>query len=304
MFTLAHLSDPHLAPLPPARLMELASKRITGYLNYQRNRARHLETNTLEHLVADLKAQTPDHIAVTGDLINIGLDLEIERAADWLADLGKPDQISLVCGNHDSYVPGVLKKAHASWQPYLTGDSEATSLSMVSKGHDGVTFPYVRKRGPLAIIGLSSAGATPPFFATGTLGRTQLNRLGALLDDLEPTDLFRVVLIHHPPHPRSTSWYKRLTDGASLRRLLREKQVDLILHGHTHKHTRHAINGPNGPIPVIGVASASSGLSGHRDPASYNLFHLRPNGDRWHCDWEKRCLTAGGFKSEGRVSLS
>ena len=38
MFTLAHLSDPHLAPLPKPRLSELLNKRITGYINWRRRR--------------------------------------------------------------------------------------------------------------------------------------------------------------------------------------------------------------------------------------------------------------------------
>ena len=39
-FTLAHLSDPHLAPLPKPRLRELMGKRALGYLNWVRNRKR------------------------------------------------------------------------------------------------------------------------------------------------------------------------------------------------------------------------------------------------------------------------
>jgi hypothetical protein len=38
VFTLAHLSDPHLAPLPATRLRDLAGKRAFGYLNWTRNR--------------------------------------------------------------------------------------------------------------------------------------------------------------------------------------------------------------------------------------------------------------------------
>ena len=37
VFTLAHLSDPHL-PMPAARAGELLNKRATGYLNWWRNR--------------------------------------------------------------------------------------------------------------------------------------------------------------------------------------------------------------------------------------------------------------------------
>ena len=38
MITLAHISDIHLAPLPPVRWRELLNKRITGYLNWRLTR--------------------------------------------------------------------------------------------------------------------------------------------------------------------------------------------------------------------------------------------------------------------------
>jgi hypothetical protein len=36
-FTLAHLSDPHLPPMPVARFRDLANKRALGYLNSGRS---------------------------------------------------------------------------------------------------------------------------------------------------------------------------------------------------------------------------------------------------------------------------
>ena len=72
-FTLAHLSDPHLPPLPAARLRDLASKRALGYLNWTRNRHKYHRREVLDALVADMRAQAPDHIAVTGDLVNLSL---------------------------------------------------------------------------------------------------------------------------------------------------------------------------------------------------------------------------------------
>ena len=70
-FTLAHLSDPHLAPLPRPRLSELIGKRITGYLNWQLRRRFIHDRRVLDALVDDLKARQADHIAVTGDIANI-----------------------------------------------------------------------------------------------------------------------------------------------------------------------------------------------------------------------------------------
>src|ERR1700730_5288472 len=83
-FTLAHLSDPHLPPLPTPTLRELAGKRALGYLNWTRNRQRHHRRDVLDALVSDLQAQAPDQIAVTGDLVNLALQAEFAPALKWL----------------------------------------------------------------------------------------------------------------------------------------------------------------------------------------------------------------------------
>ena len=80
MFVLAHLSDPHLGPLPTPRLAELMGKRATGFLNWQRKRGLIHRADLLARIVADLEAQTADHIAVTGDLVNISLPGEYAPA--------------------------------------------------------------------------------------------------------------------------------------------------------------------------------------------------------------------------------
>jgi len=84
MFRLAHLSDPHL-PMPPARAAQLLNKRVTGYYNWWRHRVHLHVPQALAGIVADIKAQKPDHIALTGDLVNVALPQEFRRAAEWLA---------------------------------------------------------------------------------------------------------------------------------------------------------------------------------------------------------------------------
>src|ERR1700728_216375 len=83
-FTLAHLSDRHLPPLPAARLGDLAGKRALGYLNWKRNRRKFHRRDVLDALVSDIRAQAPDHIAVTGDLVNLALEAEFAPARVWL----------------------------------------------------------------------------------------------------------------------------------------------------------------------------------------------------------------------------
>ena len=112
----------------------------------------------LDTIVADLKPQTPDHIAVTGDLANIALPEEFTRGRHWLDRLGSPKDVTLVPGNHDVYVRGAEALAQHAW-----GDICAATTAPAG-------FPFVRRRGPLALIGLSTAVPTAPFMATGRLG--------------------------------------------------------------------------------------------------------------------------------------
>ena len=88
--TLAHVSDVHLSPMPGVALRHLNVKRGLGYLNWQRQRRRTHTRPTLDLVIADLLAHKPDHIAVTGDLINLGLPAEYEAATAWLHEVGTP----------------------------------------------------------------------------------------------------------------------------------------------------------------------------------------------------------------------
>jgi 3',5'-cyclic AMP phosphodiesterase CpdA len=122
MFVLAHLSDPHLGPLPKPRLSELIGKRATGFLNWQRKRRFVHRGDVLARIVADLAAQAPDHIAVTGDLANISLAGEYAPARAWLESLGSPANVTLVPGNHDAYARRTARHAQRHWGEYMRGD--------------------------------------------------------------------------------------------------------------------------------------------------------------------------------------
>src|SRR3546814_8605639 len=73
---------------------------------------------------------------------------------------------------------------------------------------------------------------------------------------------FRVVLLHHPPRPGKVAWRKRLVDAEAFRRVIAEAGAELILHGHDHTFVSEVIEGPGGPVPVVGVPSASAGTEG------------------------------------------
>lgn len=288
MFKLAHFSDPHIGPLPRPRLSELFSKRITGYLNYKRNRSHALTGDVLGTLISDLKAQNPDHIALTGDIVNIALDAEIIAARQWLESVAKPVDLTLIPGNHDAYVRGALENAKREWGPFWLADD--------AKGE--VIFPYLRRRGPLAIVALSTGVATAPFMATGTLGQQQINAATTLLQNLADQNCYRVVMIHHPPFVEKGRYFKRLTDHHAFSQMIEKTGAELILHGHTHRRNVTFLKGPQSPVPVVGVPSASSGLDGKHEPSRYNLFTIKQQNNGWHCLHTERGITAKGTFEE------
>ncbi len=280
MFVLAHLSDPHLGPLARPQLLDLASKRILGFLNwYGSRRAIHVP-QALAAIVADLKAQSLDHIAVTGDLVNIALAAEFPRARAFLETLGPPSGVTLVPGNHDYYVRTGSEHAKRHWGDYMCGDAASG-------------FPFVRRRGPIALIGLSTAVPTRPFMATGTLGLEQLHRLGEVLDELGD-DVFRVVLLHHPPVSAPSRTRQRLMDAEAFRATLQEHGAELVLHGHDHVHALVWLDGKSRRIPAIGVTSASATAVNKHNPAAYHLYRIAGAEGAWRCE-----MIVRGFRRDG-----
>ncbi|WP_299472742.1 metallophosphoesterase [uncultured Roseibium sp.] len=290
MFTLAHLSDPHLGPLPDPKLLQLVSKRILGYLNWHRNRSKIMGASYLDQLVDDMKEKAPDHIAVTGDLVNIALPIEIAGARTWLEEIGDPRDVSVVPGNHDAYVPGAIRRARTAWWPYMCADDASTTPPEDVRSE--ATFPYVRKRDNVALIGVTTGRATAPWFATGRVGSEQAKRLRTVLEELGKEGLFRVVMLHHPPFRQATKWHKRLSDASRVRAVVKRAGAELILHGHTHIDSFEKIEGPNGPVHVIGVPSATSAPGGHGPAACYNLFKIDKTNAGWICRMEEHGFEA------------
>ncbi len=289
MFTLAHLSDPHL-PMPRARIVDLLGKRVTGYANWWRSRVELHRPEALAGIVADIKAENPDHIALTGDLVNVSLPEEFERAARWLADLGPPDHVTLVPGNHDVYVATKWGQGLGQWGAYIAGDGASPA-----SGFD--VFPTVRRRGPVALVGLNSGVPKPPFFATGTLGAAQIAAAEKLLVDLGREGLCRVVLIHHPPLT-TEKHFKRLTDAAEFQAMIRRVGCEIVLHGHNHRSEIARIAGPHGSVPVVGVTSASAAAGSKYGRARYHLIGIERRPTGWRLDVQLRALKADGTGCE------
>lgn len=273
MFVLAHLSDPHLPTPRGAPAAAFANKRLLGYLSWRWRRTRVHRPEVLAALEADLARLRPDHIAVTGDVVNVALPAEFAAAARWFAGLGAPADVTVIPGNHDAYVAIAPAQSLALWAPWLAGDA----------GPAGA-FPFLRRRGGIAIIGLSTAQPSAPGMARGSLGAAQRARLAGLLGGLGGAGCFRVVLIHHPPLADGVPPHKRLRDAEAFAGVIAGCGAELILHGHNHRLDVGTLPGPAGPVPVVGVPSASAWPGPGRTGAAYHLYRIDRTGAGWQLD--------------------
>lgn len=304
-FTLVHLSDVHLAPVVGLRPRHWNVKRGLGYLNWRSGRKRLHLKSVADRIAADALAQRPDHIAVTGDLANLGLPGEYAAALAWLQGLGDPGVVSVVPGNHDIYT-GRLggESCLRTWAPFMRGsDDDGTDAA------GPAAFPYVRTQGPVALIGLNSAVPTPPFVAAGRLGSAQIAEMADLLERLGAEGYIRVVLIHHPPLPGQAPPRRALEDADALAAALDRVGAELVLHGHNHRQMLSWRTHSGGGIPVLGVASASAAIAKVQkgEPlACYHLLRIRREHGAVAIECETRGLAApdGDIVSLGRQSLS
>jgi 3',5'-cyclic AMP phosphodiesterase CpdA len=250
------------------------NKRITGYLSWRRHRRLIHDRRVLEALKHDLHALSPDHTVVTGDLTNLALPAEFDQATTWLAELGSHHNVTIIPGNHDAYIDMPWDQSFGRLAAYMAQSEQDLKTEEQS-------FPFVRKFGRVAIIGVSSAIPTRWFSAAGMIGEAQLSRLEHLLKELGEEGYFRTVLVHHPPINGSERVRRQLKDGKGFRKVMAEAGAELVLHGHNHRFDKGEVKTPLGKAPVIGVPSASAWPRHGLKPAAYHIYRIGSTPDGW-----------------------
>ncbi|HEX9294274.1 MAG TPA: metallophosphoesterase [Polyangiaceae bacterium] len=279
---IAHISDLHVLALQGAVPFRLFNKRATGYANLRLYR-KHVHRSEIVRTIAAHLAETGvDHVVVTGDVSNLALEAEFEAVRAVLDDVLRlpPSSVTIVPGNHDVYTRGAQKQKRFAryFEPYLASD-----LPHLCTHHPGGLFPIVKVRGPVAIIGLSSAMARPPFVAAGRLGRDQLDALEQILATPLVKDKCPIVVVHHPlENPPTWTWMKSrlegLEDARHLKNILRTLPRGLLLHGHLHRRMHRKLATQGGHIDMLGAASASLVHTSPARMAGYNLYEFADDG--------------------------
>jgi 3',5'-cyclic AMP phosphodiesterase CpdA len=269
MFRLAHLSDPHIRDFSDLQLRDLLGKRAVGGLNLILFRRRKHRPELLQAMQADLRTRTVDHLAITGDLSNLSLESEWRAAVRWIEGLGwGPERITVIPGNHDTYVEQAVRSGgfERLFAPYQRAD--VRDVRSVDQ-----TYPFVRLRGEVALVGVNTCVPTGDLAAWGQIGEAQLGRIERLLTAPELAGKTRVLLIHHPPVAHRPPENRNLRDRARLGALLARTGCELVLHGHDHRDEFAQLDGPAGAIPVFGVGSASYSGSPERR-SRYNVYEI------------------------------
>lgn len=276
---IAHFSDLHVLALDGVGPERFLNKRLSGYLNLRLKRHHIHRTGYVRTIAREMKRAAVDHVVVTGDLTNLALETEFEAVRELLEDdLGLlPSQVSVVPGNHDLYTRGAMRGRR--FVKYLSAYVE--SDLDVATGKDLQVFPFVRLRGPVAIIGLSSAVPRPPFMAAGKLGVPQLDALSRLLEHPEVRSRTPVLLLHHPVHipsSRSKALLEGLHDARELAKRLAGLEHGLVLHGHLHRRIHQVLKTDRGELQAIGATSASLHHEHESRMAGFNLYEFDDGG--------------------------
>ena len=293
-FVVAHLSDPHFARVDQIDKRDILSKRLFGYLRWKLKRRFEQSYELLTILHKDLQRSKPDHIAITGDLTQLSLPAEFEKARDWLQSLGTPEQVTVIPGNHDTYVKTQWDQTLSLWLDYMLGDGQAQQAGSITSLDD--LYPTLRIRNRIALIGINTAQPSAPHLATGAIGADQLKKLESILKQLNGQRLFRIVLIHHPPISGVVNWRRSLTDAQLLQALLERHGAELVLFGHAHKAAQGTLATPAGLIPAMGAPAASSLRGSDARRSRYYLYKIMPSAEGWNVLMNERLFSLEQYR--------
>jgi 3',5'-cyclic AMP phosphodiesterase CpdA len=270
MFRVAHISDLHVLDLTGVPLWRFLNKRVTGYANLRFKRSHSHRTETLRAVCREVKKAKVDHLVITGDITNLALETEFEAARTLLAEEldFAPENVSLVPGNHDTYTRGAaaagrVSQYFSSWMKTDLACGEGP-------------FPFVHLRGPLALVGLSTAVPQPPLMACGSVSDAQLDALRRIHEAPELKGRGLLYLMHHPLFDLGKDQFSK---GLQHQDRIRASLVPGVLcHGHLHTRIAASVKVPGGTIASYGATSASLNHENPRRMAGLNLYEFDASG--------------------------
>ncbi len=240
---IAHLSDLHICS------------------KYKRNNI--VRTKKLLRHALDSGA---DHIVITGDLTDNAQQEDFIIFKKILQSFGllKSEKTSIIIGNHDIFggvqtANDVLnfpsKCAKINYKEKLEQfikHFEDLFINTFTPSKDNL-FPYAKELDNVLLIGLNSideySKLKNPFASNGIVKKNQLIDLKNIFDKKLYSNKLKIVMVHHHFYKKNVSskssennlWNKienftmKLRKKKKLLNILKENNVGIILHGHSHE---------------------------------------------------------------------
>ena len=212
------------------------------------------EEDLAESLLADVAAQKPDLVVVSGDLTQRARPRQFEQARAFLDRL--PGPVLTVVGNHDlplMNIPSRFLSETRRYEQFITSDLD----------------PVVEIPG-LAVVGLDSMPRWR--WKAGHISPRQVGIVRQAMENAA-ADAWRILVTHHPVLPENLS-------GLVGRRLLvdtcAEAGVAVLLSGHTHMAsvTSTPLGEPGGRSALAVVSGTTISRRTRGSPNTYGVLHL------------------------------
>jgi 3',5'-cyclic AMP phosphodiesterase CpdA len=206
-------------------------------------------------LIAEVRADAPDLVAISGDLTQGARRSEFRSARAFIDQLEAPSLV--VPGNHDLTPHKLWERftdPYGRWRAAIAAETEP-----------------VWQDDQVAVFGLNSARRLGLHWdwSRGQVTHRRLARLIARIDAL-PATLAKIVVTHHPLLPPEGEPWTPVAGGASVALAAFARHgVSLVLAGHLHRgYARLASSGGKPPLILQGATATSVRLRG--EPNAYH----------------------------------
>jgi 3',5'-cyclic AMP phosphodiesterase CpdA len=283
MTILAHLSDLHMLERDHRKRRGLAKTRLQ-FLSTGAALDAEARLQRATRLLQLAQRGGADHILLTGDLTEDGVDAQFEVLAEALHRSGvEPERVTLLPGNHDAYVD------FRAFDRALEGPLRA---------YRATSREGARTVLPDAVVVPISTTIEGQWFtrSRGVIRHRDIARVSRVASDAVSRNRAVVVAQHHPPahHPVfALEWLDGVDNVAPLRDVLQERARVHVLHGHTHRRTTKHLSGRQ-HAQIFSAASvrdqhgqpelslrfykAEAGQLHEMQTAAASALHARPHG--------------------------
>lgn len=216
-----------------------------------------------EDLLASLRADHPDLVAISGDFTQRARRAEFEEASAYLARIA-PHKL-LVPGNHDVPLYNMFRRFRAPLGRYFRYIAPS-----------GVPDDFYRDE-EIAVLGLNTTRRL--LNTRGRISFEQIAHVRRAFRDV-PDTLFKILMTHHPLAVPAGQFRSALAQRARLAlMMLADSHIHLLLSGHRH----HAVSGHREEdtelageraILVLHAGTAISTRTRGGEANSYNLLRI------------------------------